>query len=91
MGRRLQRSIVPDRAGDDGAHPHFVRVSALRAMIGFFNPKQVYVRKPANVCGNGGVIHFALYGEAHPKNVRVTASAYIGSEEPLSWSAPAVR
>jgi hypothetical protein len=51
-------------------HPHFVRVSALRAMTGFFNPKQVPFGNSQRV----RKIRFALYGEAHPEIVRVTAS-----------------
>src|ERR1700738_300690 len=52
--------------------------------VRIFNPqKPAMTNVTVNVCGNGGVLHSALYGEAHPEDVRVTASGYIGSEEPL--------
>jgi hypothetical protein len=96
MDHQVGRSRV-SRSSEPSTHPHFVRVSALRATSGidhlgrFPFGNQPAVNLVVDVCGNGEVIHFALYGEAHPENVRVTASGYIGPEEPLSWSGPAVR
>ena len=76
-------------------HPHFVRVSALRAFSGF-PIGSVSVgnhSQPATVlCVRKWLrIHFALYRRSDPESRASNGFEYIGSEEPLSWSGPAVR